>query len=197
MMNWFVRTWLPLAIGISGVAVLVYGVIQQSYRQSLNDPQVQIAEDGAAILSHGGVPAELVSRSARRVDAMTSLAPWISVLDASSTPLESSAVLSGKPPVPPQGALDAARANAGKDTTQPYENRITWEIASGTRIALVILWVPQQDRYVIAGRNMREVELREWALGRDIMIGWITTLIMTLVAAWLGVRLTREPGEWN
>src|SRR6185436_9409124 len=36
--------WLPLAVAITGVCGLVYATVHQNYRQSLNDPQIEIAE---------------------------------------------------------------------------------------------------------------------------------------------------------
>ena len=40
-------SWLPLAVASTGMCLLVYATVQQNYRQSLNDPQIQMAEDAA------------------------------------------------------------------------------------------------------------------------------------------------------
>ena len=45
--------WLPFAIIIVIFSGLVYAIVQQNYRQSANDPQIQIAEDLATAISQG------------------------------------------------------------------------------------------------------------------------------------------------
>ena len=73
-------SWLPLAVAVTGLSLLVHVAVQQNYRQSLNDPQIQMAEDGAAKLGDGGVPADIVVRGGM-IDIAQSLAPWIAVYD--------------------------------------------------------------------------------------------------------------------
>ena len=49
-MNFFVRVflkWLPLGVAVTLVCALIYATVQQNYRQSANDPQIQMAEDAA------------------------------------------------------------------------------------------------------------------------------------------------------
>jgi hypothetical protein len=47
------KQWLPLAIAITLLCGLVYVAVQQEVRLSANDPQIGMAEDLAAALSHG------------------------------------------------------------------------------------------------------------------------------------------------
>ena len=89
-MWWLVRVWVPIAIAVTGVSAIAFAGIQQNYRQSLNDPQIQMAEDGAARLAAGGVPADVVPRGTL-IDANGSLTPWIAVFDGSGKALESTA----------------------------------------------------------------------------------------------------------
>lgn len=187
-MWWLLRTWLPIAVAVTGIALTIYGTVQQNYRQSLNDPQIRLAEDGAAILAAGGVPADVVPRTARLLDAATSLTPWIAVYDVSGKPLEASVSLGGKPPALPTSVLETAKAGKGKGSSRPNQNRVTWEPQEGVRQAIVVVWEPTSSRYVVAGRNMREVEIREWNLEMAVGIGWFVTLLATLFAAWLGTR---------
>ena len=80
--------WIPAAgIAIVGLCGLVYVAVQQDYRQSLNDPQIQMAEDAAAPLNAGAAPASLVTRGTTPINIAASLAPWIAVYDESGTPL--------------------------------------------------------------------------------------------------------------
>jgi hypothetical protein len=180
-MKLLVRTfisWLPLAVAITGICLLVYGTVQQNYRQSLNDPQIQMAQDGAAKLAAGGVPAELVQRGLPLIDAAKSLAPWIAVYDSNGTALESSAVLEGSPPAPPKGLFDLAKAQGNN---LPHN---TWQPRDGVRIALVVIPVqvtsgPNEGYFVAAGRNMSEVENREGQLTTFVGLAWLVLIVAT------------------
>jgi hypothetical protein len=47
------KVWFVLAVVTTVLSGLIYLAVQQSYRQSANDPQIQMAEDGAAALENG------------------------------------------------------------------------------------------------------------------------------------------------
>ena len=173
---WFrvVRLWLPIVVAVSAACGITYLGVQQSYRSGLNDPQVQLAQDGAAALGAGNSPESLVGSAT--VDIDRSLAAFIIVFDSDNSPLSSSATLLGVTPTPPTGVLDAARDNG--------ENRVTWQPRNGVRIASVS--VPAKDgRVVLAGRNMREVEVRIDEFGKLALLAWFAASVGTLVAAWL------------
>lgn len=189
---WFFRVWVPLAILASIVCVTVYASIQQNYRQSLNDPQIQMAEDGARFLENDYTPAALVPRGVAPVDGSMSLAPWIAVYDDKGKALESSAIVDGMPPQPPLGVFDAALTNSGKDTDVAGQNRVTWQTQSGARIAIVVQHITGENGgFVVAGRNMREVETRERHVSSMIALAWLATLVATLLAAWAGSYFTK------
>jgi hypothetical protein len=166
--------WLPLSVALVCVAGLVCVTVQQNYRQSLNDPQIQLAEDGAYALSHGAVPADIVPRGTL-INADVSLAPFIVVFDDKNMTLESSASIGALPPQPPSGVLEYAR--------QHGENRVTWQPSPQTRIALVVVAVSDASgRLVAAGRNMREVEHRESLLNSHVLLVLVFALITTFIA---------------
>ena len=178
-------SWLPLAVALTGVCLLVYATVQQNYRESLNDPQIQMAEDGATFIEQGGLPADLVG-NVSKIDVAYSLAPWIQVYDSSGTTAWTSALLDGSAPQVPKGVLEAALKGEGKDTQQPGEDRVTWETSSGVRQAIVVVAVPDPsgmgfNGFVVAGRNMREVEDREGALSSFVGLAWIVLLAATFV----------------
>ena len=170
--------WLPFAVVTTGMCLLIYGAEQQNFRLSLNDPQIQMAEDGAALLAGGALTTAIVPRTPL-VDADASLAPFIAVFDSEGLPLESSGTVNGAPPKPPVGVFAAAQNDSGKGTTQPYENRVSWQPSGGTRIALVVKYVPGTKQFVAAGRNMREVEAREAHLHSQMLLAWIVTLFVS------------------
>src|SRR5882724_2115864 len=92
----------PLVIAITGVFAFLYFAVQQEYRQSLNDPQIQLAEDVSQGLMRGAIP----SFSGPKVNISKSLAAWIAVYDASSTPLLYTGELNSAPPELPAGLLN-------------------------------------------------------------------------------------------
>ncbi len=183
-------SWLLLAAVVSGLCLITYAAVQQNYRQSLNDPQIQMAEDAAYALAHGAVPADIVPHGQQMVDIAQSLAPWIGVYDIAGKPLESSGVLENAPPQPPQGVFDTS---TWMDDTEDYpkETPFTWQPQNNVRQALVIVRFdpPEGLRgFVVAGRNMREVEDRIGSLGHMMLVAWFLGLVGTLALA-LGLRL--------
>src|SRR5438093_1537518 len=105
---------------------MIYAAVQQNYRQSANDPQIQMAEDAAARLSAGESPQALIPGQA--VDLAKSLAPYTIVFDADGQALASGAELDGSSPSPPNGVLDYAETNG--------QNAITWQPRDGVRSAI-------------------------------------------------------------
>lgn len=198
-MNLFSRTflaWLPLAIAVTGMCFLVYATVQQNYRQTLNDPQIQMAEDAAALLDTGTSPASLVPRDPL-VDLRASLAPWLAVYDSSGKPLEASAQLDNAPPQLPAGVFDTTQWSRPKKAHLPSwlvpqnEDRITWQPAPDVRQAIVIVHA-KNGMFVVAGRNMREVENREADLTWMVGLAWLVTMATTLVATCLAAYLWRR-----
>jgi energy-converting hydrogenase Eha subunit F len=178
--------WLPLVAVLTGLFVFTFWAVQQNYRQGMDDPQIQVAEDGAARLDAGGVPAELVTRGTEPTDIATSLAPWLVVYDASGTPLESSATLEGTPPHLPQGVFDTkswkkTSAEWGIALTVPSEEtRFTWQPRPGMRQAVVVVHATN-GYFVAAGRNMRETEDRTKVLTEGAALIWGATALGTLL----------------
>ena len=157
----------------------------------MNDPQIQMAEDGALVLAHGGVPADVVPHGAT-FDAEASLAPWIAVFDQNGTPLESSASVGTAPLQLPKGLFDTSTWLKGKMYTQNgmRETRVTWQPNPETRQAVVLVQTTD-GRFVAAGRNMREVEQRIEHEGEIIFAGWLVTLAALLVASFIGWQLLK------
>src|SRR3989344_4364817 len=77
------KRWLHLAIALTGVCILIYGTVQQQYRQSLNDPQIQLARDSAAQMARDGSAVFLENWD--RIDIHESLAPFVAVYDINGT----------------------------------------------------------------------------------------------------------------
>jgi hypothetical protein len=162
------RIWLPFAVVISAFCLLAYTTVQQALRQGLNDPQLQMAEDTAYALNNGATADSVVTGT--KVEMSRSLAPFIDIYDMNGNPTAGSGLLNDQLPVYPKGALDTAKQNG--------DNRITWQPNADVRIASVV--VPYNDGFVMAGRNMREVEQRETQTELLAGVTWLLALIATL-----------------
>ncbi len=186
------RIWLPVAVAVTGLCGLLYATTQQMYREGLNDPQIQIAQDAAATLVADFTPAAVAPRKTQ-IDIAESLDTWVAVYDTDLKPLESTGVFNNAPPQPPKGVFDAARENAGKGTDFYAQNRVTWQPAPDVRVAIVVQYFDgERPGYVVVGRNMHETEDRIWKMERGVIIGWIAILTLTLAVSWLGGKLARE-----
>ena len=157
MQKHLIKNWLPLAVASTVIMVTVYAAVQQEYRQSANDPQIQLAEDGAAYLSAGVSPTALFAASGR-VDMHASLASFAIVYDDSGKPVAASGYLNGTVPQLPAGVIDYARTNV--------TDRITWQPASTTRVAAIVRHYRSgtgsttASGFIVTGRNIREIESR-------------------------------------
>lgn len=171
------RIWLPIAIALTVVCGLVYMSVQQSLRQGANDPQIQMAEDAALALEDGASAEALVA--SQQVDINHSLAAFLIVYDADGRPVAGSGLLDGKLPEIPRGVLDYAGQNG--------QNRVSWQPEDGVRIAAVV--VPSADRFVLAGRSLREVEKRELQVQGFAAAAWIIGLLASLAAVVFGQAL--------
>lgn len=175
-----VKIWLPISVAITLICLIIAGVIQQNIRLSGNDPQIQIAEDAAAVLDSGGA----VNLS-EKVDVAKSLSPFIIIYDLSGNVVNATAVLNDKTPTVPKGVLTSS-----KGTNIPGENRVTWQPQKGVRLATVVK--KYNNGYVVVGRNMREIEIRVKEVYFRIFAGWIVTLVLTLVTVMVLEYLTKK-----
>ncbi len=161
-----------LAAGILTVFCgAIYGTVQQNYRQTANDPQIQMAEDSAAKLEAGSSVASVIP--SEKVDIARNLAPFVILYDDTGKPVASSGLLDGIIPQIPTGIFDAVRLNG--------EDRVTWQPQESVRIALVVMKVQgAQSGFVAAGRSLREVEVREDQLTKMIAATWFISILLVL-----------------
>jgi hypothetical protein len=167
-----IRRWLPIGLIIIMLSGLAYLLAQQILRQNANDPQVQMAEDAAALLSNEKneslpIPDEMI-------DYGKSLAPFLIVFDDAGNVVGSSGKLNDIIEVPPAGVLDYVREHG--------EDRVTWQPSPTTRVAAVIVRVEGvHPGFVLAGRSLREVEERSNMLLSLVLLGLIVMLATSLI----------------
>ena len=175
--------------GIStGIALALYAIPQQVLRNGANDPQVQLATDAVARLEDGALPSEAIP--AGNVDMARSLAPFIIAYDDQGKPLASQARLNGGIPVLPGGVFDYVR--------QHGEERVSWQPILGTtrgvRIAAVVERVTgAHPGFVLAGRSLREVEVREAQVKQMAGLTWIGMIALIVIGTLVYGWLTRPP----
>jgi hypothetical protein len=195
--------FVSFAIAVTGVLLAAYIIVQQNYRVTLDDPQIQIAEDAALALQNGAVPAEIVPHGTPLVNLKDSLAPWVAVYDSGGTILESTGQLNNAPPKLPQGVFDTTHWNKfviGHHLNPDYhlngspvlQDRISWQPESGVRQAVVITETPDKKYFVAAGRNMREVEQRIEHEGELIFVAWFGILGAVLACILIGVWASQK-----
>ncbi len=183
--------WLYSALAVTGLCALVSVAVQQDLRQGANDPQIQMAEDAAAGLAQGEVPAALAPRGATLVDIKNSLSPWLAIYDSAGKPLENSGQLNNEPPQLPVGLFNTSTWLPNKTyvINGMQETRVTWQPQTDVRQAVVLVKVQSGSGaayYVAAGRSLREVENRESQLNFEVTVLWAATLASLFVAIFAG-----------
>jgi hypothetical protein len=155
--------------GVLAVLVVVFGtvntVVQQAQRRDANYPQIQLAEDTAAALDHGGKPLSLVHGN---VDLAASLAPFTVIYDKSGNVIAGSGYLNGHVPRAPLGVLTASRSDT--------YNAVTWQPQAGVRIASVS--VAANNYYVLSGRSLTEVEKNENVTFQYSLFGGLVSMVL-------------------
>lgn len=153
---------------VSVIFATIYGVIQYNIRSAADDPQLQISQDEAQNLTNGMTPQGVVGNA---IPIDKSLSPFTIVYFRDGTVAASSAALEGKVPKLPIGVL--------KSTTEKKSHRVTWEPKKGVRIATVVTATPTY--YVLAGRNIREIERREQTSLFIVVAGWLVAVSVLLL----------------
>ncbi len=169
-----VRQWLPFAVIATFLSGLVYVAVQQDMRSGANDPQIQIAEDIAAVLQNGIAPQSVIPPGLPSINIGKSLSPYVIIFDDSGKPIAGTGQLEGKLPTPPPRVFEYARKNG--------ENRLTWQPEPAVRSAIVVIYYATESRsgFVLAGRSLREVEKRESFLITEVFLGWLASLFISL-----------------
>lgn len=166
------KHWLPLGITIFLMTGLVYGLTQQNYRMTANDPQIQIAQDVATAINNGSAAPDAIVSPTPTTDIASSLSAFVAIYSATGTPIGSSVSLNGKLPTLPQGIFDNLK------TKDQY--RFTWQPESNVRIAAVISkYAGPASGYILAGRSIKEIEIREH---NALIISGIAGLLMWILS---------------
>jgi hypothetical protein len=168
-----IKKWFPFAFLAIALCFLVYLTEQQNLRQNANDPQIQMAEDTAAAVNAGREPQLLVPQGSVNIES--SLMPYLVIYNASGTPVAGNGLLTGVLPLLPSGIFNYVQ--------QKGEDRITWQPRSDVRSAIVVVQTNNENaKFIVAGRSLREVEIRIDRLtaitGTVLLFSLLGTLIL-------------------
>jgi hypothetical protein len=181
------KAWLPLAVVLTVVLGMVYVVAQQVLRQSANDPQIQLAEDWADQVSSGRSPTQIAMGAF--IDPTHSLASFGIIYNSDGSIANSSISA-------PSTMLQADGVFGDVDRAANHELRFTWQPANDSRFATVIkrTTMGSNTYYVLAARNLREVENREDMFESIIFFAWLVGLFLTYGALHVhtAVRIVRR-----
>ncbi len=180
------KAWLPFAVVILVLSGLAYVLVQQNYRQSANDPQIQIAEDVATAIS-GGTPADQIVPAEGSTEMAKTLSPFVQIYGDDGKIIGSSILVDGKNPTVPAGVFDYVKKHG--------QDRFTWQPKKGVRSAAVMThFTGVRPGFVLAGRSLREVEIREQQALYLAGIGALASLVISFLVLFLLMK-TGESGE--
>ena len=175
--------FLPLAVITTLLCGLIYTVTQQNIRMSANDPQIQIAEDYATLLTNGMQPQLLIPQ--RKTDISKSLATYVIIFNDKGDAILSSAILDNKTPTPPKSIFNHVRNSE--------ETRITWQPKQDVRSAIVITrYNGINPGFVLVGRSIKEIEIREDNALKITALGWIVIMITSFITILLSLKFTSK-----
>jgi hypothetical protein len=188
--------WLQTFLCIAVVTVMLsvlYVVTQQNYRQTWNDPQTEIAERVVRNLEDGQAFPQALDRPSHKIELTTGHhSTWVAQFDADGKVLSSEGLLNGGAISIPEGVFEAAKNNAGKDTREVGQSRITWEPLKGVREAIVVQYSSRVHQFVVAGRSMQELERRIGTMSRIIFITWFCVIALLVMAPFAMRRMHRS-----
>lgn len=151
------------AIIITGIMLCLYAAVQQTYRSSANDPQLQIARD----ISTDETKYNLFSND--HVELTKSLATFVEIFDENGTAIKSTGYINNVLPRPPKSIF----------TNINNEDVITWQPQADVRLAMVFEKMNGTGKgFVASGRSLKETEIRENNLVKMIMITWLACMVV-------------------
>ena len=162
------------AIIVTVIFLFIYASVQQSYRTTANDPQIQLASEIKQRLENSESIQDFFPKDT--VDLSKSPSVFAMLLDNQNHVTHSSGFLHNENPMLPKGVLDFVKTNG--------EDRVTWQPQPNVRMATVIMKINTDNiSYVAVGRSLKEVEVRESNLVFMTFVGWIICIAIIAINA--------------
>jgi len=167
--------YLAAAAIVTIIMGVVYVAVQQNYRSGANDPQLQIARDMKDRLERGVSVQRYIDDS---ISLDKSLGVFATLYDVKAQPIQSSGFLDGKFPRLPAGVFDFATLHG--------EESVTWQPRPGVRMATVVIHTNTGGvGYIVVGRSLEEVEVREHNLMQSVFICWVIAMGLIAITAFM------------
>ncbi|MBS1599438.1 MAG: hypothetical protein JST75_14525 [Bacteroidetes bacterium] len=165
--------YLTAAAVITVIILLIYVAVQQNYRSGADDPQLQIARDINNRLHRGASIQKYMNDS---INLESSQEVFTALYDSNAAPIKSSGFLNERVPQLPPGVFAFVKANG--------EERVTWQPKPGVRMATVVLRAALPSiAYIVVGRSLQEVEIREQNLRNSVFICWVISMALIAITA--------------
>jgi hypothetical protein len=163
-----IKRFLSFSIFVAAMVIFTYVIAQNILRSEADDPQIQMAEEVSFLLNHNAPMGPLVPEIG--VELSESLKTFIQIYDEKGSLLDGNATMNGISPKIPKDVLSYAKEHE--------ENRLTWRLESGVRIAAVIShYGGQNPGYAVAGRSLRETENRIGGIGKLCFFFWLGMML--------------------
>ncbi len=157
------------AVIVTGIMLCMYATVQQTYRSSANDPQLEMARNISNSLNKS-IDYLIVDF----INLTQSLSVFTELFDKNGKTLKSNGFINVHLPQLPQGIFQFVKKN--------NEDVVTWQPESNVRLAMVIEKVNSPIvGFVAVGRSLKEVETRESNLVKMVAIVWIACMVVLLV----------------
>jgi hypothetical protein len=171
--------WLPLAVGLTMLTVLLHVSGYVIIRSLANDIQIQLVDDVARYLERGADTR--MFNSQLPVPIESSRTAYVVLYDLNKTPISGFGLLHGELPRLPDGVFE--------HTKKVGEHRVTWEPERGLRQAVVLRYQEGVNPgYIMAGRSLSDTDARIRALGGFIALTWSLIMLATFGMASLFAR---------
>lgn len=178
-----VKLWLPFAVTITLVIGVVYGVTQQSLRQSANNNPAMLANDAVEAIKRGNVASSIVP--SRIIHLESDQSAFVSIYDKDFKLVATSARLVNDDINPPQGVLEHAKSKG--------ENKVTWQPKDKLRFATVTRYTDSpKPYYVFVGQSLVSTEDAISSITTLCLLGWFVTMLGSLGALYLSQRLNAK-----
>lgn len=168
--------YFTLLVLFSGILLFITISVQQAYRHSANDPQIEIAESlSQKLATNNNLPLPFDT-----IEISKSISVFAIYYDKNKNAARSTALLNGKYPQIPAGIFNYADEH-GADI-------LTWQPQPEVRIALVVYPVANAG-YIAIGRSLRDVEQREKQFYQMFFICWIVLIIFLGLSWYVQIKI--------
>lgn len=189
ILNETLKAWIPLAAAIIILSLTAFSLVQQNYRMSANDPQIDGLESAIEKINEGAqIEAMLPPIGETEISKIHQ--PFAIAFDETGKVLGSTVNVDGQNPNFPLSALEK--------TKNGDQSRITWQPKKDAREAVVIAHYSQKDGksgYVVVGRSLKETEAR---INQALLIaglGCFVALLVSFLFTWFVKRSEHSTAE--